>query len=277
MFTDCHIHVDSYRAEELKAVLQRAREKGVTRFIGVGENLVSSQLTVAGAVENDGLYAGVGVHPWHADTVSGDTLEQLKVLAQSSEKVVCIGEVGLDYQEAVPPSPDQAIPLAPTRQVSMEVQREVFVGTIKLAKALKLPLNVHTHRSSSNDVIETLRQQGADQVGGIIHGFQANEKWADQAWELGFYISVGLPSVHPEAQRVRQVLKNIPLERIVFDSDSPATLIKTGEGPYPLEMDRHNEPANLRFIAENLAQIKGLALEEVAQAVSNNVRRLFRI
>lgn len=277
MFTDCHIHVDSYPASELKAALERAREKGVTRFIGVGQDLISSKLTVAAAEGNDGLYAGVGVHPWYADSVRSDTIEKLREMAQSSKEVVCIGEVGLDYQEAVQPSSDESIALAPARQIPVELQREVFVGLIKMARTLKLPLNVHTHRTSSNDVIDILGREGADQVGGMIHGFQANEKWAAKVWELGFYISVGLPSVHPEAERVRSVLKNIPLERIVFDSDSPATLIKTVEGPYPLEMDKRNEPANLRFIAENLAQIKSLALEEVEQTVSNNVRRLFRI
>lgn len=277
MLTDCHIHADSYRADELKAVLNRAREGGVTKFIGVGESLVSSKLTVAAAMETDMLYAGVGVHPWQADTVRGDTIEQLRDVAQSSEKVVCIGEVGLDYQEAAPPPPDLAIALGPTRQVPVEKQQEVFVGIIRLAKALKLPLNIHTHRTSSADVIEILKREGADQVGGMIHGFQANEKWAAQAWELGFYISVGLPSVHPEAQRVRGALKNIPLSQMLLDSDSPATFIKTVEGPYPLDMDKHNEPRNLRFIAENLAQIKGVTLEEVAEAVSINVKKLFHI
>lgn len=277
MLTDCHIHVDSYRAEELQAVLQRARESGVTKFIGMGESLVSSKLTVSAAVEHEGLYAGVGIHPWHADTVEADTFEQLKDVAQSSEKVVCIGEVGLDYQEAQQPGPEETIPLAPTRQVPEEVQREVFVKMIGLARELQLPLNVHTHRTSSKDVLEILAREGADQVGGMIHGFQANEKWAAQAWEMGFYISVGLPSVHPEADRLRGILKNLPLEQMLMDSDSPATLIKTGEGPYPLDMDRHNEPQNLKFIAENLAQIKGLTVEEVAQTISANAGRLFHI
>jgi len=277
MLTDCHIHVDSYREEELKEVLQRAGENGVTKFIGVGESLVSSKLTVAAAVANEGLYAGVGVHPWHADTVSTDGFQELKDVAESSEKVVCVGEVGLDYQEAAQPPDDQSIPLAPTRQVPVEVQREVFVEMIEMAKNLQLPLNIHTHRTSAKEVLEILGREGADDVGGIIHGFQANEKWASQAWEMGFYISVGLPSVHPEAERVRNVLKNIPLERLVLDSDSPATLIKTIEGQYPLNMDRHNEPGNLKFIAENLANLKGLSLQEVADAISNNTQKLFRI
>jgi TatD DNase family protein len=277
MLVDCHIHVDSYRAEDLKNVLECARESGVTKFIGMGENLVSSKLTVAAAVENDGLYAGVGVHPWHADTVEPGTLEQLDEVAQSSEKVVCIGEVGLDYQEAQQPGPDETIPLAPTRQVPVEVQQQVLVGMIKLARSLQMPLNVHTHRTSSKDILEILAREGADEVGGMIHGYQGNEKWAAQAWEMGFYISVGLPSVHPDADRLRGVLKNIPLEQLLMDSDSPATLIKTGEGPYPLEMDKHNEPRNLKFIAENLAQVKGLSMDEVMAAVSDNARRLFRI
>ena len=277
MLIDCHIHVDSYRDEDLKGALQRAQASGVTKFIGVSESLVSAKLTVAAAVENDGLYAGVGIHPWQADTMEADTLQQLEEVAQSTDKVICIGEIGLDYQEAQQPGPDEAIPLAPTRQVGTVVQQEVFAELIKLAKALQLPLNVHSHRTSSKDILEILAGEGADEVGGMIHGYQANAKWAAQAWEMGFYVSIGLPSVHPDADRLRSVLKDIPLEQMLLDSDSPATLIKTGEAEYPNDMDKRNEPMNLRFIAENLAQIKGLSVDEVAEVISANAKKVFHV
>lgn len=277
MLIDCHIHADTYSSDELKRVIERAKESGVTKLIGMGQSLVSSKLGVAAAEENEELYAGVGVHPWDADTVEAGTLEEMEDVALSSPKVVCIGEVGLDYQEALEPGPDEIIPLGPTRQVPPEVQREVFIQMVNLAKKLYLPLNVHVHRTAAKDLLEILAREGEGQVKGMIHGFQANEKWADQAWELGFYTSVGLPSVHPDADRLRGVLGNIPLEQMVMDSDSPATLIITGDGPYPLGMDKHNEPRNLMFMAENLAKIKGVMANEVVEAVSANAKKLFRI
>ena len=181
MLTDCHTHLDSIPKEQLPRVVRHAKDFGVGRIIALGMDSGSSGLAVGFANTYDGVYAGVGIHPMRAYDVAEGDYDKLKKLAVSSQKIVCIGEIGLDYEQEYGTGvfvPHPAI-LAPP-----QVQKEIFRRLIRLAIELKLPVNVHSRRSSSPDVLDILKEEKAGLVGGIFHHFMANEKVAEEMFEL---------------------------------------------------------------------------------------------
>ncbi len=181
--------------------------------------------------------------------IDEDTYDRLKGLAQGSPKVVCISEIGLDF---LPTSPDR------------ETQFQVFRLQIRLALELRLPIIFHS-RESHPQVFSTLREEGAGEVGGAMHYFQGDEATAREAIDCGFFISLARPLLRlPELQ---EVARAIPLEHIVLETDA---------APQPFKKHRHNwtEPRHAQAVGQQLADLKGITLEEVAEATSQNLARL---
>ena len=191
MLIDCHIHTTKrwITSEELQRQLQAARDNGIGRWISLGVNLEDSAETIETANSYDDLFAGMGVHPMSAATANEETYRQLGDLASANRKVVCIGEIGLDYAEY--------------KDVPPEVQRDVFRKQIRLAKELRLPINAHVARATAQDLLSILKEEKAAEVGGVIHNFGGNEQMARQLTDMGFYCSVGVLIMHPEADRLR--------------------------------------------------------------------------
>ena len=247
---DAHSHLDQYAADELPGILERAGEVGVGFIVCAGTTVASSRACVRMADQHDMLYAGVGIHPMEAHRPIGeDTYLELERLARSSPEVVCISEIGLDF---LPNSPDR------------DIQLQVFREQIRLACSLKLPIIFHS-RESHPEVLRTLREEGADQVGGAMHYFQADGTIARKAIDCGFFISLARPLLRLPG--LQEVAKAIPLEHVVLETDA---------APQPFKKYRHNwtEPQHVLAVARQLAELKGITLEEVAEVTTGNLARL---
>ena len=233
--------------------MDRARESGVAFAVCAGTTLQSTQNCIDLAEMHEPLYAGVGIHPMEAnDPVDEKVYAELERMAKSSSKVVCISEVGLDY---LPASPDH------------DTQDQVFRQHIRLARSLKLPVIFHS-RESHPAVFKVLREENADEVGGAMHYFQGDEATAREAIDCGFYISLARPLIRlPELQEVAKI---IPLENIVLETDA---------APQPFKKYRTNwtEPRHVQSVAQTLAEIKRIPVEEVARATTGNLARMLRL
>ena len=247
---DCHTHLDHYAPDEMPGILERAQDAGVGFAVCAGTTLDSTRACIRLSQEHDMLYAGVGIHPMRADQLMNEeTYRELEDLAKGSAKVVCISEVGLDF---LPTSPDH------------DIQYQVFREQIRLARSLKLPIIFHS-RESHSQVFQTLREEHAGEVGGVMHYFQADEATAREAIDCGFFISLARPLLRlPELQ---EVAKKIPLENIILETDS---------APQPFKKYRTNwtEPRHVQTVAQQLAELKGVTLEEVAEVTTGNLTGL---
>ncbi len=256
IFCDAHTHLDQYEQfdpAELPGILQRSHEAGVGYIILAGTTMESTERCIALADEHPMFYAGVGIHPMHAYNPVDDALyARLETLARDNPRVVCISEVGLDY---LPDSPDHA------------VQDQVFRQHIHLAKSLDLPVIFHS-RESHPEVFKVLREENAGQVSGAMHYFQGDAETARAAIDCGFFISLARPLTRlPE---LREVARNVPLEHIVLETDAY---------PQPFKKYRHNwtEPRHLAEVAQCLATVKGISVEEVAEVTTRNLSQLLRL
>jgi TatD DNase family protein len=219
---------------------------------GAGE-FSSNEAAAALAESHPALYATVGMHPHDAKDVGEDEIEKLKKLA-TRPKVIAVGETGLDFYYNHSPH---------------DVQRKVFARFVQFARETKLPLVVH-ERDAFPDALELLRQEGGSEVPGVIHCFTGDLAAAQAYLDLGFYLSFTGIVTFKNAEPLRDVVRQVPLERIFVETDSPYLT------PVP-HRGKRNEPAYVRLVAETIAKVKGLALEEVARVTTNNVRALFRI
>ncbi len=253
---DSHAHIQGKEyVGEIAAVIQRAGEAGVEKIIVVGGagDMSSNTAAVALAESCANLYATVGMHPHDAKDVGEEELQELKKLA-AHPKVIAVGETGLDYYYNHSPR---------------EVQRRVFAHFIRLAEETGLPLVVH-ERDAAREAVELLRNDGAGKIRGVIHCFTGDYEAARDYLDSGFYLSFTGIITFRNAEPLREVLRKVPLDRIFVETDSPYLT------PVP-HRGRRNEPAYVRLVAEMVATVKGINLEEVAHATTRNVQQLFGI
>ena len=256
MLIDSHAHIQGKEyAGEIDAVIARAHEAGVEKIIAVGGAGDMSSNTDAIALANSfpDIYATVGMHPHDAKDVSADELKELRELA-ADPKVVAVGETGLDYYYDHSPR---------------EVQRRVFAEFIHMARETELPIVVH-ERDAALDVATLLRSEGEGKLRGVIHCFTGNYEAARAYLDLGFYISFTGIITFKNANALREVVRQVPLERMLVETDSPYL------APVP-HRGKRNEPAYVRYIAETIAGIEAKPLEEIAHATTQNVRELFGV
>ena len=251
MYIDSHCHLNfpdfAGRREEL---LARMRENGVEQALCVSVELEKFHEVLALAESDARLWASVGVHPDHEHCLEPDT-EELARLA-SHVRVVAIGETGLDYYR-------QPGPLA--------WQQARFRTHIRAARASGKPLIIHT-RAAAEDTLRILREEGAAEVGGVMHCFTESLAVAEEAMRLGFYISFSGIVTFKNAQALKEVARAVPLERMLIETDAPYL------APVP-QRGKTNEPAFVRYVAEHIAELRGLSPEAVGEATSANFRRLF--
>ena len=253
LFGDAHTHLDQYGPEEIPGILDRAAEAGIGFIVCAGTTLESTRACIRMTEQHAPFYAGVGIHPMEAHSpVDDEVYAELEALARNNPKVVCISEIGLDY---MPTSPDH------------ETQDQVFRAQIRLAKSLELPIIFHS-RESHDDVFRTLREEDAGSVGGVMHYFQGDEPTARAAIDCGFYISMARPLTR--LPHLQDAARAIPLENMVLETDA---------FPQPFKKYRHNwtEPRHVREVAQFLADLKGITLEEVAETTTRNLANLLRL
>jgi len=245
--THAHLFHEDYEGR-LDEVLQRAGEAGVAAIICVGLDLPTSEASIALAEVYPNVWAAVGVHPHDAGDAPPDILQLLETMA-AHDKVVAIGETGLDYVRDLSPR---------------EVQRSLFQGQLELARSLGLPAVVHNRRADG-DLLAIMQAVGHTQ--GVLHCFSSAPDFARQALEFGFYISF-TGTVTFGSNDNAAVLEAVGLERVMVETDCPYL------APVP-HRGKTNEPAFVRHVAEKLAGICGTTLEEVARVTTANARRLF--
>jgi TatD DNase family protein len=253
MLVDSHCHLDfpELRAE-LPRVLDAMRENGVSHALCIGVDMEAWPGVHEIALAHPNLYASVGVHPDYAD-VDDPSIERLVELAGKA-KVVAIGETGLDYYRL---------------QGDLEWQRERFRRHIRAARACGRPLVIHT-RAAAEDTIRIMRDERAGEAGGVMHCFTETWEVASQAIDLGFHISFSGIVTFRNAKALKDVAKRVPLERMLIETDSPYL------APVP-QRGKRNEPAFVRHVAEEIAALRGVDLDTIANATSDNFFRLFRI
>jgi len=249
---DTHVHLDHERfRNDLDQVIERAKSARVWPIVTVGADLASSRQAVECRRRYPGVTATVGVHPHDADSVSEGVLDEIRRLA-SDEGVVAVGEIGLDYHYDFSPR---------------DVQRQVFAMQISLARELRLPIVVHV-REAYDDVMAILKSEQAEDVGGIIHCFSGDREVAKDCLDMGFYISVGGILTFADSSKLRQIVKGLPLDRILLETDAPYLT------PVPFRGKR-NEPAYVVHVAQALADLKGIAFDKVAEITTANASKLF--
>jgi TatD DNase family protein len=256
MLIDSHAHIQGKEyVGEREAVIARACEAAVEKIIAVGGagDMSSNTDAIALADTFPNIYATVGMHPHDAKDVGEADVAQLKALV-SHAKVIAVGETGLDYYYDHSPR---------------DLQRRVFQQFIHMACETNLPIVVH-ERDAAQQVTELLRSEGGRKLRGVIHCFTGNYEAAREYLDLGFYLSFTGIITFKNAEALREVVRKVPLERMLVETDSPYLT------PVP-HRGKRNEPAYVRFVAETIATIKEAAFEEVADTTTRNVRDLFKI
>ena len=247
----CHIDFDEY-ADKIPQILDGMSRNQVTHALCVCVNLTDFPRVLALAENHPQLYASVGVHPDQAEdsSVSADELLDRAV----NPKVIAIGETGLDYFR---------------QSGDLEWQRNRFRIHIRAARRCGKPLIIHT-RDAGTDTLRIMREEGADQVGGVMHCFTETLEVAKTAMEMNFYISFSGIVTFKNAAGLKEVAKAVPLDRMLVETDSPYL------APVP-QRGKTNEPGWVRFVAEEIARLRGIPLEAVAEATSANFFQLFKL
>ncbi len=252
MLIDTHAHLtDDKFSDDLEDVLKRAEDSGVGVIVDVADSLDSSLRCIEHADRYSAVFATVGVHPNNAGRATEADVERVVELASSS-KVVAIGESGLDYYRDWAPK---------------ELQEKLLRRFLRLAIERRLPLILHC-RNAYGELIEILREVSGEDLAVVAHCFSGSRGDAEALVELGHFISVGGPLTFPQNTVLRETVKNLPMDRILIETDCPYLSPQEKRG-------KRNEPANLVFIAEGLARLRGFSREEVARATTINAKRLF--
>jgi TatD DNase family protein len=254
MLIDTHTHLDAKQFDEdREEVIARARDAGIAAMINVGFNRETIPSTLKLAESYDFIYAAVGWHPQDAVLMKEEDLDWIEALCKH-EKVVAIGEIGLDYYWDTSPK---------------EVQHQVFREQIRLARRQKKPIVIH-NRDAHHDVVTILKEERASEVGGVMHCFSGSWETAKQCLDMNFYISFGGPITFKNARQPKEVLAKVPLDRLLLETDSPYL------APHPYRGKR-NESAYVKWVAEAAAEIKGLDLSEISRITTENSIEIFGI
>jgi TatD DNase family protein len=252
-FADSHCHLNyeglSQRTDE---VLQAMASAGVTRALNICTTLEEADQVLGQTLGRPRLWCSVGVHPDYDEVAREPTVDELISLADH-EKVVAIGETGLDYYRL---------------KGDLDWQRERFRVHIRAARAVNKPLIIHT-REAADDTLRILREEKADEVAGVMHCFTESINVAYAAIDLGFFISLSGIVTFKNAQQVHEVAREVPLEHLLIETDAPFL------APVPFR-GKTNEPAFVVHVAERIAELKGLTVKEVAEATTQNFCRFIR-
>ncbi len=247
--THCHLDTQVFDADR-DAVFARAHAAGVTRFLNPAYDLESSRRAVALAQARADVAAAVGVHPNESAAFDGSDLETLRGLS-AEHGVAAIGEIGLDYHwRTVPP----------------ELQKIAFLRQLELARERRLPVIIHS-REAMDDTLDILQREFS---GGalVLHSFAGDVAQLMRALDLGFYIGISGPVTYPNAVQTREVVRKVPLDRLILETDAPYLSPQRYRG-------KRNEPAYVRLVAEKVADVRDMMMADVAARTTANAARLF--
>ncbi len=247
---DSHAHLDDNRYDaDREEVLERSLRE-LAGVINPGTDLADSKVAVELARRYDRVWAAVGFHPHEARLMQAGDEARLAELT-GEQKVVAIGEIGLDYYYDHSPR---------------DVQQAVLTRQLDLARQLSLPVIIHD-RDAHGDIMAIIKREGKG-LPGVFHCYSGSLEMAQELIKLGFYVSFGGPLTFGNAVKLQEIARKVPLERVLLETDSPYLT------PHPLR-GRRNEPMHVRLVAEALAQLRGLPVEAVAEVTTRNVEALF--
>lgn len=258
-FVDSHAHIDGaeYDADR-DEVVERARAAGVVNILNVGTgdpHSGSLERAIEVAKKYEGVYAAVGVHPHDAKLYDEKAAERLRKLLHESQRVIALGEIGLDFHYDHSPR---------------EVQREVFIRQLRMAREESLPVIIHS-RSADDETVEILRDEWAGAPrGGIMHCFGGTVQMALQVLELGFYVSFAGNVTFKKAENLREAARVVPLNRLLIETDCPYLT------PVPFR-GRRNEPARVVEVARGLAELHDMEAVEIGRITTENFMRFFKL
>ncbi len=251
MFIDSHAHIQiSQFNSDRDAVLTRAKDVGVTNILVIGFDLDSSQKAVELVENHDNLYATVGMHPHSAKDLTPDILSTFRDLLDNP-KVIALGEIGLDYYRNLSPH---------------QVQKDAFEKQLDLAEDMEMPIIIH-NRDAYADILPILEQRRG-KMHGVLHCFTGDVDMMHRSIEIGCHIGIGGIVTYPNAKEVQEVAKQIPLERLLVETDCPWLTPQFRRG-------KRNEPAYVKAVAEKIAKLRNITSEEIGDITTNNFNTLF--
>lgn len=252
MYFESHAHYDSEQFDDDRyEVIESLKNSGVDYVINVGADMQSSLTSIELSRKYDFIYAAVGVHPHDAENVKAEDYETLSSYLKE-DKVVALGEIGLDYYYDLSPR---------------DIQRQVFKNQLDICENAKKPVIIHS-REAAQECFDMIKDSKVRR--GVIHAFSGSTEMAKEYIKMGFYIGVGGIVTFKNARKLVEVVENIPLERILIETDSPYL------SPVPVRGTRNNSQ-NLKYITEKIAQIKQISPENVAEITRKNAVSLFDI
>jgi TatD DNase family protein len=249
---DSHAHLEDEKYDKDREEIIEECKKDLTFLINVGSNLLTSKQSIELAHNYDFIYASVGIHP-HDAQKEFDKVEEIEKLALQ-QKVVAIGEIGLDYYYDEP---------------SKEFQKEVFTKQIRLAKKLSLPIIIHD-RDAHEDILDILKKEWTKDLRGVFHSYSGSVEMAFQVIEMNFYISLGGPVTFKNAKKPKEVAKAVPIEKLLIETDSPYLTPEPYRG-------KRNTPVYVKFVAGKIAELRGIPYEEASRITAENAIKLFNI
>ena len=254
MLIDSHAHLDDERFnKDRDKLIKSLGENGISTVINIGADLPSSIKSVKLSEEYDNIYAAVGVHPHSASDMDEGTIEVLRAFSKR-EKVVAIGEIGLDYYYDNSPR---------------DVQRKWFQRQMQLAKEVNLPIVVHS-REANQATFDMIKAESDGNLRGVIHCYSGSVELALEYIKLGYYISFAGPVTFKNAKTPKEVAKAVPIDRLLVETDSPYLTPEPYRG-------KRNEPLYVRHVAAMIAELRGMTIEELANATRENTIRLFNL
>ncbi|MDO5718306.1 MAG: TatD family hydrolase [Tissierellia bacterium] len=250
---DSHAHLDDERFDDdREVIIQNLKKDGIAFVVNPGADRKSSEDAYKLANKYDCIYAAVGTHPHSADELDEEDLERYREMA-SSDRVVAIGEIGLDYYYDNSPR---------------DMQKDAFIKQLEIAKEVDLPVIIHS-REAAEDTYNILREYSGA-VSGIIHCYSGSVEMAKKYIDLGYYISLAGPVTFKNAKTPKEVAKFVPIDRLLVETDSPYLTPEPKRG-------KRNEPANTIFTARYIAELRGMDEDDLFRITTENAKRVYRI
>lgn len=251
---DTHAHLydkafDADREEVIPRLFQT-----LDYVVVPSEDVATSEKAVALAESHEHIYAAVGIHPQVTKEATEEAMEKLATLVKYHPKVKAIGEIGLDYYYLY---------------TDKETQKKWFARQIELAKDLDLPILIHD-RDAHGDTLDILKEHKGENLRGILHCFSGSIETAKELMKLGFYISFAGPVVFPKSLKLKEVAKEIPLDRLLIETDSPYLTPPPNRG-------KRNDPSNVLYVAQEIARLKEIPLEDLVAATTKNAKTIYQI
>lgn len=255
MIFDTHAHYDDEAFDgDRDQLLAGLGPAGIRAVTNIGSSIASCRSTIELTLQYPWMFGALGVHPSESGELTQEGIEWIREEARRNRKVVAIGEIGLDYYWEEP---------------DHEIQKHWFICQLDLARQLKLPVVIHS-RDAAKDTLDIMKEQKAQEIGGVIHCFSYHKEMAREYLNMGFYLGIGGVLTFKNARKLKEVVEYMPLDRLVLETDCPYL------APVP-NRGKRNSSLNIPYVIEEIAQIKGVAPETVEEAAWENALKLYRI